>query len=632
MTPLLPRQNPAPLPPNGLASQSNYFLYAGTPLLDLTVQIDVTEDIVGDLGFGFQVNCWSPVGPLCQWQQYVLAVVDTNQLAWVIQNWNHDMSVGCVNASHYDWVPLAQKNTIPAGWRLTVRLSNDTSANVVQAEFIVVDDTGTQRGDDKAVLAKVDSHTTAADLAPIVAVQVTLGGPTTSQTGPLSFGSTRLTSGAGTITCTCTTPMTVQGSPPAGTTGFNAPGPGRSVATGESSNSAYGPLPSGPDISFRQAFGILTPPEQIVGLDGAGHPREFGSIDATHWEQLDVFSGGKPASGSSLSAYQWAQTLSKVVVYLDGIGHVNEVVDTPVTTWAQADLTAITGAPAAGAGSRISGYSWAAGGSKQVVYLDSAEHVIELIISIVPHVTSKWTQADLTAITHGTLASPGSALCGYEWPLENAKQVVYLDGNGHVHELSLTTGGQWFHADLTQLTNATPAAAGSALVGYAWAAGKSKQVVYLDIQGHVHELWIVAGAGHWSHADLTELIHAPAAVAGSALAAYAFTAGNSKQVCYFDLEGHVHELSIVAGAGSWFHADLTDLIGAPTATSGSALAGYEWTTGRSKQVAYLGYGGSLHQLRIAAGAPAWSHLDLTAATGTALVAGSPLCGYDWLAD
>jgi hypothetical protein len=63
------------------------------------VHIDVTEDIVSDLGFGFQVNCWSQAGPLCQWQQYVLSMVDSNQLSWVIQNWNHDMSVNCVNAN-----------------------------------------------------------------------------------------------------------------------------------------------------------------------------------------------------------------------------------------------------------------------------------------------------------------------------------------------------------------------------------------------------------------------------------------------------------------------------------------------------------------------------------------------------
>jgi len=42
----------------------------------------------------------------------------------------------------------------------------------------------------------------------------------------------------------------------------------------------------------------------------------------------------------------------------------------------------------------------------------------------------------------------------------------------------------------------------------------------LDGAGHVHELYVVAGGRGWAHADLSALTAAPAAVAGSRLSGY----------------------------------------------------------------------------------------------------------------
>jgi len=44
---------------------------------------------------------------------------------------------------------------------------------------------------------------------------------------------------------------------------------------------------------------------------------------------------------------------------------------------------------------------------------------------------------------------------------------------------------------------------------------------------------------------------------------YAWEVGGTKQVVYTTQDGHLHELSVVVG-GSWFHADLTQIAGAPT--------------------------------------------------------------------
>jgi hypothetical protein len=74
--------------------------------------------------------------------------------------------------------------------------------------------------------------------------------------------------------------------------------------------------------------------------------------------------------------------------------------------------------------------------------------------------------SDLTVLTGAPPAAAGSALTGYGWAAGHSKQVVYLDAGQHVRELSVTPGSQWAAADLTMLTGAPPTAAGSALSGY----------------------------------------------------------------------------------------------------------------------------------------------------------------------
>jgi hypothetical protein len=77
--------------------------------------------------------------------------------------------------------------------------------------------------------------------------------------------------------------------------------------------------------------------------------------------------------------------------------------------------------------------------------------------------------------------------------------------------------GSWQHADLTQLSGA-PSVPDSPQIyfawnidAYAWEAGGTKQVVYVDnTTHHIHELYVPVG-GPWKHADLTQMTGAPPA-------------------------------------------------------------------------------------------------------------------------
>ena len=150
-----------------------------------------------------------------------------------------------------------------------------------------------------------------------------------------------------------------------------------------------------------------------------------------------------------------------------------------------------------------------------------------------------------------------TALCGFEWTAGQTKQVVYIDHNNHVQEMHVAPEGQWQLTDLTQLTGA-PLAEGTHIVGYDWAAGESKQVVYIDSRGHVIELHVGMG-GNWQCTDVTNLTGAPLADRGNlgpSFAAFSWETGNSKQIVYQDTNEHIMEMHVTAG-GQWQLTDLT---------------------------------------------------------------------------
>jgi len=293
--------------------------------------------------------------------------------------------------------------------------------------------------------------------------------------------------------------------------------------------------------------------------------------------------------------------------------------------WGHADLTATTGAPRAAAWSP-SGYGWESGASKQVVYLTGDWHIHELSASFV------WNHADLMTDVLPDLPNPsaGSRIAAYNWETNHSKQVVYVTNDGHIHELSFRVGGRWNHVDLmTRVPDVPNAAPWLPLTAYGWETGQTKQVVYVTADGHIHELSFRVG-GDWSHTDLTARTGAPSA-AGSSISACSWETDKSKMVVYATEDGHIHELSFPLG-GNWSHADLMTL---PTLADAPGAVGlpvaFSWETGRSKQVVYETASRHIHELSVAVRGN-WSHADLTGRAGAPPNAsGSPIVAFGWRA-
>jgi hypothetical protein len=123
--------------------------------------------------------------------------------------------------------------------------------------------------------------------------------------------------------------------------------------------------------------------------------------------------------------------------------------------------------------------------------------VIELFVAV----GDPWQWVDLTELTRAPLAVQGS-LVGYDWLNGNTKQVDYVDDQGHVIELLVAVGNPWQCTDLTALTGA-PLFHLKPLSGYCSVWGATKQVVYADDEGQVIELWSGLG-GQWHYAILLQ--------------------------------------------------------------------------------------------------------------------------------
>ena len=132
------------------------------------------------------------------------------------------------------------------------------------------------------------------------------------------------------------------------------------------------------------------------------------------------------------------------------------------------------------------------------------------------------------------------------------------------------------------------------LSGYDWPQGGTKQIAYVDGQSHMMELFVGFG-DLWQSADLTVLTGAPPPD-GSAFAGYAWSAGGTKQVAYRDQKSHIIEL-FVARDSPWQWVDLTALTGAPLLHQ-KPLTGYAWVWGATKQVAYVDDHGHMIELHV----------------------------------
>ncbi len=181
-------------------------------------------------------------------------------------------------------------------------------------------------------------------------------------------------------------------------------------------------------------------------------------LDTTNtWTQGDVMvqagTSNTAASGSALITFGAAGSSAVHVLYLDASQHVNDLARTSAGsgTWGNQDLTALTSAGLAVPGSALSGLVDSIGNGR-VFYVGTNQHVLQLKLDT----TNTWTQDDVM-VQAGTsrTAAPGSGLTSFGAAGGSAVHVLYLDSIQHVNDLVRTSAGStgtWSDQDVSALT------------------------------------------------------------------------------------------------------------------------------------------------------------------------------------
>lgn len=235
-----------------------------------------------------------------------------------------------------------------------------------------------------------------------------------------------------------------------------------------------------------------------TGRDGHLHELSAGTTGLWSYIDLTQTTNTPPAANALLAAYAFESGKTQHVVYVSGDGHVLELTSGLDGNWSHSDLTSVTGAPLAGA-TLLVAYAWEAAETRQVVYTSDDGALYELACGQ----QGAWTFADISSLTGAPLAS-GSALAAYTWETGNAKQIVYVDSNHHIVELQMPLHGAWEYTDLTQLLN-VPEASTDVIAAHEWTPEFAKHVVYLDTleNPRIHSLLFKHGE-QWQHTDVTK--------------------------------------------------------------------------------------------------------------------------------
>lgn len=319
-----------PAPSGGLGSSSNYFINSGcNPITNLQIVLDVKTDIIANIGFGLQLNCYSKKNKNIAWQQYFFSLQTANGLPGdpapgtlytYVNNWNDAVTKVVVYLSPE--LVVISDSKIAAKSKLTITLGQaGGSNNINSVSFVYTDAGGTSHPAPPAPLSLPGSGNPSEDVAPIVAFQVNL-------VSPINAKQAYFWSGAGTITYTASQQLTAESSFP-GCDGAIFAG------TGETANTVYGELPTGAHASLTQTFGTVMPPAYAPGgpiavsqqfndnvtdvftIDRAGQFVVFFVAGSGHWSSTTGFGPtGLARQGAALAACEHFGIANQTDVFL----------------------------------------------------------------------------------------------------------------------------------------------------------------------------------------------------------------------------------------------------------------------------------------------------------------------------
>lgn len=513
-------------PSSGLGSNSNYFFAdSGKNLLNVKVEVDITQDLISNIGFGLQLNAFSPAGDYSAWQQFFFSYRTSNgsppgspgTLYGGIEPWpvttsgvSNDTTTGDL-INYQPQLLTLQDSNFRAGYKLSMLLGNESNGNVRYVTFTVIDNNGHQVANQTydMLTLNIDGSGTKAtekDLAPITAFTFDI-------VGPINGEQTFFWSGAGNIKYSSTNQLTAQGTLP---TNLDS-----DWHTLENGNSQYGELQQGSNTSFTQTFSTATLPAYLPG-GSLAVSQQFGS------NQTNVY------------AIDRAGQL--VVFYAGGGGH-----------WSATTGLGPTGMAIRGAGLAAS-QQFGAQQQTDLFFVNQGGQLNTMWVEG----TGAWNGP--VPIGGGGLFPTGAAVAtSQQFGAPNQTDAFVFDNNGVLNVFWVQSAGAWGGPVKVGSKNTAPP--GCALVAsQQFGAPNQTDVFFFDNNGQLNVFW-VQGTGGWS--DPVKIGSKGKAPAGARLAvSQQFGAPNQTDVFFIDNNGQLN-VFWVQGTGGW---------GGPVAISSPGIA------------------------------------------------------------
>ena len=337
------------------------------------------------------------------------------------------------------------------------------------------------------------------------------------------------------------------------------------------------------------AFGLLLSLATLPAIAQQVHQLSYTGT----WADINPF-GAATDSKTGVAAFLTTPNDQVHTFYLASDNSVHQLFYNGVS-WSDENLTQSSGGPLAVAKSPVSGF--AIDNFQYVYYIGSDHHLHQLFYN-----NSTFSDSDLTKISGGPSVRPTSKLVAFTTG-SPAVHVYYQAKNGHIHQAFTPDGSTWQDQDLTSIAGGTPALG-------VWMAGFNvanfQYVYFVATTGHVHQLFY--NNSSWTEKDLTALSGSEAVASGSGVSAFVIAGGTDQFEVYFaGTDKHIVQLSSTNN-GTWTSADLTDLTGAPLATTANQIAAFN-TPNDDYHVYYVAKG-HIHQLYLPFNST-WRVEDLT---------------------
>jgi RHS repeat-associated protein len=285
-------------------------------------------------------------------------------------------------------------------------------------------------------------------------------------------------------------------------------------------------------------------------------------------------------------------------------------------SWAGQDLTILTGGAQFSVG-KPSSFAGDAVSPQHVFFTDVNKHVHEQWLDS----AAQWHDQDVTSASGSSVTNTCGVVTSFAIPGSGSlEHVFFVDASQHIREQYTDAIGQWHNRDITAVSGAATTPSGCGVSGFATPNSTSPEhLVYIDTNGHVHEVW-ADSTGNWHERDNTVTYGTPVVAQNTNPVFFAGNTSAPEHLLYVDANQHIREQYSDSG-GIWHDQDLTAVAGgANTGTNPPSPPAAYFDAGGSEQIFYSGADGDIHHIwNDAAG---WHDEDALALAGQSGFVGS----------